>query len=329
VAQDGTTPNWNFQFCNSAPCTPTADGLSIAGSSGLITFAPGQTFPGAGTGTVTQVSTGAGLTGGPISTTGTISLANSGVTAGTYTKVTVDATGRVTTGTSASFPDIAGSIVPAQVGAGTYSININGSAGSAAVATTATNASNLLLGTTVAGTTTWNNVGPPATPGTGTTAVYVDSTTKKLCSKDDAGNVNCTGAAAGASTPAILGGTCSGTAASQASIGLLGLGEVSALTCTVNTTQTTHRGMVMPSAGTLKNLRVLTGTGGSNNGNSGNFKVVVNTTLTAITCQTGNGTTCNDTTHTASVNAGDEVTVFFTTANGETLADVRISLEKQ
>ena len=80
VAQDGTTPNWNFQFCNSAPCTPTADGLSIAGSTGLITFAPGQTFPGAGTGTVTQVSTGAGLTGGPITTTGTISIPNAGVT---------------------------------------------------------------------------------------------------------------------------------------------------------------------------------------------------------------------------------------------------------
>ena len=38
---------------------------------------------GNGTGTVTQVSTGTGLTGGPITTSGTVSLANTAVTAGT------------------------------------------------------------------------------------------------------------------------------------------------------------------------------------------------------------------------------------------------------
>ena len=50
------------------------------------------------TGTVTKVSAGTGLTGGDITTTGTISLATSGVTAGTYKRVTVDAYGRVTAG---------------------------------------------------------------------------------------------------------------------------------------------------------------------------------------------------------------------------------------
>ena len=135
---------------------------------------------------------------------------------------------------------------------------------------------------------------------------------------------------AGSSTPAILSGTCSGTATSGASLGVFGLGEISALTCTVTTTAATHRGMLMPSAGTLKNLRVLVGTTGVNP-NSGAFTVVVNNTSTALTCTVGSsGTTCNDTTHTAAVNAGDEVTVFFTTKNiGETLADVRVSLEKQ
>ncbi len=52
-------------------------GLSIA-KNGILTFAPGQTFPVAGT--VTSVSTGAGLTGGPITKSGTISIPAGGVT---------------------------------------------------------------------------------------------------------------------------------------------------------------------------------------------------------------------------------------------------------
>ena len=53
-------------------------------------------------GTVTNIATGTGLTGGPITTTGTISLANTAVTAGSYgttsqvSQVTIDAQGRIT-----------------------------------------------------------------------------------------------------------------------------------------------------------------------------------------------------------------------------------------
>lgn len=57
---------------------------------------------GGGSGTVTQVNTGTGLTGGPITTTGTIDLANTAVTAASYgdadkvAQFTVDQQGRLT-----------------------------------------------------------------------------------------------------------------------------------------------------------------------------------------------------------------------------------------
>lgn len=62
------------------------------------------TLPAPGTGTVTSITAGTGLSGGTITTTGTISMPNTG-TAGTYSSVTTDAQGRVTAGTALSIND--------------------------------------------------------------------------------------------------------------------------------------------------------------------------------------------------------------------------------
>ena len=58
---------------------PAETGLKIS-SKGIFTFVAGQTFPGTGPGTVSSIGSGAGLTGGPITTSGTLSIARGAVT---------------------------------------------------------------------------------------------------------------------------------------------------------------------------------------------------------------------------------------------------------
>ena len=67
--------------------------------SGTQTIAMLSDISGGG-GTVTSVATGTGLTGGPITTSGTISLLSGICTPGTYQSVTVDTYGRVTAGST-------------------------------------------------------------------------------------------------------------------------------------------------------------------------------------------------------------------------------------
>ena len=82
------------------PFGPLVIGSGLAISQQGVISATGS----GGGGTVTSVNTGLGLTGGPITTSGTLSLAPSGVVAGSYSfaALSVDTFGRVTSITSGS-----------------------------------------------------------------------------------------------------------------------------------------------------------------------------------------------------------------------------------
>jgi hypothetical protein len=108
--------------------TPTAPTPASSDSSTTLATTAYVKAQGYGTGTVTSVTAGSGLSGGTITTTGTISLPTTGVTAGTYGStssaptITVDSYGRITAASSSS-------ITPASIGAAASSITITAGSG--------------------------------------------------------------------------------------------------------------------------------------------------------------------------------------------------------
>jgi trimeric autotransporter adhesin len=95
VDNNTSTPSGTLNLLFGANgATPLETGLSVA-SNGVITFASGQTFPGAGSGTVTSVGSGTGLIGGPITSSGTLSVDETVIA--TNASVTTAVAGGVTT----------------------------------------------------------------------------------------------------------------------------------------------------------------------------------------------------------------------------------------
>jgi endosialidase-like protein len=132
AGNDTSSPSGTLNLLfGSGTSKPTETGLNIA-SNGQIKFATGQTFPGTGDGTVTSVGSGLGLTGGPITGSGTLAIDTSvvpqlGASSNTFAGNQV-VNGNVTASNVTATGTVTGTTVTGAVVNATTSFDLGGSA---------------------------------------------------------------------------------------------------------------------------------------------------------------------------------------------------------
>jgi hypothetical protein len=118
----------NVRLYNTGVLSVSAgSGISVTGSQGNLIITNTAPAINAG-GTVTRVETSDGITGGPITTSGTIALTNTGVAAATYANatITVDAKGRITAASpGTALQSVSGTLPVVVTGATNAIISVN------------------------------------------------------------------------------------------------------------------------------------------------------------------------------------------------------------
>ncbi len=209
----------------SPPTTPTAGSVWYNSTSGTVQYYNGTSTQTLSSGSgVTSVSVSSRLTAngtaaGTITSTGTIDLNSSGVTAGTYPKVTVDAYGRVTAGTTLASTDIptlttagqvSGNAITSGTIGGSTAINTSGNittAGNVSATNVSANAANFRSITLTNGSSQTETIQPPASI-TGTPTFTWPGTTgtaNQVLMTDGTGNLSWTTVGTGNGTVTSVG----------------------------------------------------------------------------------------------------------------------------
>ena len=238
--------------------TPSAPTPSSSDSSTTLATTAFVKAQGYGTGTVTSVAAGAGLSGGTITTTGTISLPTTGVTAASYgsssavSTFTVDAYGRIT---AASNTNISVSAIGAVPTSRTISTSSGISGGGDL------SANRTLSLTTIANNTLLGNVsGSSASPSQTTLTSLMDAT----LGNQQGDIIYRAGSIWTTLTPGSAGQVLAsgGTGANPYWLSVSGVGTVTSVNASGGTTGFSFTGGPITSSGTL----TLTGTLGTANG---------------------------------------------------------------